>query len=51
MLSVQMMFAVKQINYSMHQATKLLQPQRKKIIVGLKTVSYLGAKLWNDNAY
>ena len=44
------MFSVKQINYSMRQAVELVQPRRKTTTVGLKTVSYLGAKLWNDNA-
>ena len=40
------MYSVKQLNYSMRQSVKL----RKTTTVGLKTVSYLGAKLWNDNA-
>ena len=44
------MFSVKQNTYSMRQAVKLVQPRRKTTSVGLKTVSYLGAKLWNDNA-
>ena len=43
------MYSVKQLNYSMRQSVKLVQPQRKTTTVGLKTVSYLGAKLWNDN--
>ena len=43
-------FSVKQINYSMRQAVKLVQPRRKTTTVGLKTISYLGAKLWNDNS-
>ena len=34
----------------MRQAVKLVQLRRKTTTVGLKTVSYLGAKLWNDNA-
>ena len=44
------MFSIKQNKYSMRQAVKLVQPRRKTTTVGLKTVSYLGAKLWNDNA-
>ena len=44
------MFSVKQNKYSMRQAVKLVQPRRKTTTVGLKTVSHLGAKLWNDNA-
>ena len=44
------MFSVKQNKYSMRQAGKSVQPRRKTTTVGLKTVSYLGAKLWNDNA-
>ena len=43
------MYSVKQLNYSMRQSVKLAQPQRKTTTAGLKTVSYLGAKLWNDN--
>ena len=43
------MYSVKQLNYSMCQCVKLVQPQRKTTTVGLKTVSYLGAKLWNEN--
>ena len=44
------MYSAKQLNYSMHRCVKLVQPQRKTTTAGLKTVSYLGAKLWNDNA-
>ena len=44
------MFSVKQNKYSMRQAVKLVQPRRKTTTLGLKTVLYLGAKLWNDNA-
>ena len=43
------MYSVKQLNYSMRQPVKLVQPQRKTTTAGLKIVSYLGAKLWNDN--
>ena len=39
-------FSVKQINYSMRQAVKLVQPRRKTTTVGLKTVSYLGGVEW-----
>ena len=44
------MFSVKRINYSLCQAFTLVQPQRKTTTVGIKTVSYLRAKLCNDNA-
>ena len=44
------MFSVKRINYSMCQSVKLVESQRKTTIVGLRTDSYIGAKLWNDNA-
>ena len=44
------MYSVKQFKYSMRQYVKLVQPQWKKNTVGLKTVSCLGSKLWNDNA-
>ena len=43
------MYSVKQLNYYMRRSVKLVQPQRKTTTAGLKTVSYLGAKLWNDN--
>ena len=43
------MYSVKQLNYSMRQSVKLVQPQRKTTTGILTTVSYLGAKLWNDN--
>ena len=43
------MYSVKQSNYSMRQSVKLVQSQRKTTTAGLKTVSYFGAKLWNDN--
>ena len=42
--------SVKQINNSMRQAVQLVQPQRKKIQCWPQIISYLGAKLWNDNA-
>ena len=41
------MYSAKQLNYSMRRCVKLVQPQRKTTTAGLKTVSYLGAKLWN----
>ena len=44
------MYSAKQLNYSMRRCVKLVEPQRKTTTAGLKTVSYLGAKLWNDNA-
>ena len=44
------MYSAKQLYYSRRLSVKLVQPQRKKHTIGLKTVSYLGAKLWNDNA-
>ena len=37
------MYSVKQLNYSMRQSVKLMQPQRKTTTVGLKTASHLGA--------
>ena len=44
------MYSAKQLNYSMRRCVKLVQPQRKTTTAGLKTVSYLRAQLWNDNA-
>ena len=40
------MYSAKQLNNSMRRCVKLVQPQRKTTTAGLKTVSYLGAKLW-----
>ena len=39
------MYSAKHLNYSMRRCVKLVQPQRKTTTAGLKTVSYLGAKL------
>ena len=38
------MYSVKQLNYSMCQSVKLVQPQRKTTTVGFKTVLYLGGQ-------
>ena len=44
------MYAINPTTYSLRQPVKLVQPKRRTTSNGLKTVSYLGAKLWNDNS-
>ena len=43
------LFEVKSTSYSLHNDNRLIQPKRRTANSGLWTVSYLGAKLWNDN--
>ena len=42
------MFEVKALEYSLRNPVKVLQPKKRTTSYGLKTVSYTGAKLWND---
>ena len=42
------MFQIKPLEYDMRNSTKVLQPMRKTSKFGLRTVSYVGAKLWNS---
>ena len=42
------LFTVKPLEYNMRNSTKLVQPARQGTTYGLRTVSYVGAKLWND---
>ena len=42
------MFTIKPLEYNMRNSTKLWQPTRRSTTFGLRTVSYVGAKLWND---
>ena len=43
------MFKIKDGNYSFRNTRKLLQPKKKTTTFGLRSIAYLGAKLWNDN--
>ena len=43
------MFKIKDVNDSFRNTKKLLQPQKKITTFGLRSIAYLGAKLWNDN--
>ena len=43
------MFKIKDGNYSFRSTRKLLQPKTKTPTFGLRSIAYLGAKLWNDN--
>ena len=42
------LFEVKSLGYSLRNHVKVLQPKRRTTTYGLRTVSYTGAKLWND---
>ena len=42
------LFEVKDIPYSMRDSYKLVQPKRKSVKYGIRAISYLGDKLWND---
>ena len=44
-----MFVKIKDGNYSFRNTRKLLQPKKKTITFGLRSIAYLGAKLWNDN--
>ena len=41
-------FKVKEPGYHMRNPTKLVQPKRRSTRHGIRSFSYLGAKLWND---
>jgi len=42
------LFTLKRSKYAFRNPVKVLQPKRRTTAYGLKTVSYTGAKLWND---
>ena len=42
------LFELKQFSYSFRNSVKLVQPMKKTSTYGLRSLSYLGAKLWND---
>ena len=42
------LFEVKHTNYSLRNPVKLVQPMKRTSTYGLRSVSYTGAKLWND---
>ena len=42
------MFQTKRVNYSMRHPYLLLQPQRRTTTHGLRSISYIGAKIWNN---
>ena len=42
------LFEVKQHDHCLRDDTRLLQPKVRTTTHGLRTISYLGAKLWND---
>ena len=42
------LFTVKRQHYSFRHPLKIIQPKRKTTKYGLRSLSYLGAKLWNE---
>ena len=42
------LFIVKDTNYDLRQKLRLIQPKRETSRYGLRSFSYLGAKLWNE---
>ena len=44
------LFEVKSTNYSLRNAVKLVQPMKRTSTFGIRSVSYAGAKLWNDSS-
>ena len=43
------LFEVKSVSYSLRNDFRLIKPKRRTTNSGLRTVSNLGAKWWNDN--
>ena len=43
------MFEIKALEYALRKNVNVVQPKRKAVTFGLRSVSYLGTKLWNDN--
>ena len=46
--SISELFEVKELCYAFRNCTKLYQPKKRTVTYGLRSVSYTGAKLWND---
>ena len=47
-LSINELFEIKEMGYALRNCTRLYQPKKLKTTYGLRSVSYVGAKLWND---
>ena len=45
------MFVKKETSYSLRKKVILIQPKRRTTTYGLRSVSYLGSKLWNDHPF
>ena len=43
------MFEIKELEYALRKNVNVVQPKRRTVTFGLRSASYLGAKLWNDN--
>ena len=44
------LFEIKDTCYSFRNSVKLIQPKRRSTKYGLRSISYLGSKVWNDIA-
>ena len=42
------MFVTKSVSYSLRNPIRIIQPVRRTTQFGIRSVSYIGAKLWND---
>ena len=42
------MFETKHLSYSMRNPNKLTKPKRRTTNFGIRSLSYLGSKVWND---
>ena len=41
-------FETKDLRYSMRNPNKLTQPKRRTTHLGIRSLSYLGSKMWNE---
>ena len=45
------LFEMKNCDYSLRRPTRVNQPQKNTTNYGLRSLSYVGSKLWNDFSY
>ena len=45
---IQNLFSIKDNHYSMRDSLLLVQPKKETTNFGLRTISYLGSRLWNE---
>ena len=46
--SINELFEVKKLDYAFRNCTRLYQPKKQTTTYGLRSISFTGAKLWND---